>query len=143
MKNIIKKYTNGEITVVWQPHLCVHATTCFNELPKVFIPYERPWINMSGATTDEIINTVDRCPTDALTFFWNKENMEDQKVDEKETEISILKNGPIILKGFFKIKDIDGKYIECKKSVAICRCGLTKNTPYCDGAHKNDFKIDK
>ena len=127
---------------MWQPHLCVHATTCFSELPKVFIPYERPWINMSGATTDEIINTVDRCPTDALTYFWNKEKEEEAKNEEKAAEISIIKNGPIIIKGSFKIKDIDGKEITCKKSVAICRCGLTKNKPYCDGAHKDNFDID-
>jgi CDGSH-type Zn-finger protein/uncharacterized Fe-S cluster protein YjdI len=144
MEKINKKYTNGEITVVWQPHLCVHATICFTELPKVFIPYERPWIKMNGASTDEIINIVEQCPTDALTFYWNKDKKEDKK-DEKEkgAEISIVKNGPFVVKGSFKIKDIDGNEIVCGKSAALCRCGHTKNRPFCDGTHTDiNFKLD-
>jgi len=144
MEKITKKYTNGEITVIWQPHLCVHATTCFTELPKVFIPYERPWIKMDGATTEEIIDTVGRCPTDALTYFWNKKQSQNtENEDAKKTEISIIKNGPFVVKGSFRITDIDGNEIVCQKSAALCRCGRTKNRPFCDGTHTDwKFKLD-
>jgi len=145
MKNIIKKYTNGEITVVWQPKLCVHATTCFTELPKVFIPYERPWIRMDGATTDEIIDTVCKCPTQALSYYWNNEKTDESKNEEdQKTQISIVKNGPFIVKGSFKITDAEGNEIACNKSAALCRCGHSKKQPFCDGAHsKANFNIDK
>ncbi|MFH0867379.1 MAG: (4Fe-4S)-binding protein [Bacteroidota bacterium] len=145
MGKVTKKYTNGEITVVWKPDLCVHATNCFTELPKVFIPYERPWIRMNEALTNEIITTVNSCPTDALTFYWNNEGPKDQqKAGQSTTEISIIKNGPYIVKGAFKITDTDGNEIETQSTASLCRCGYTKKRPFCDGSHvDSDFKIDE
>ncbi len=145
MDKIKKKYTNGEITVVWQPHLCVHATTCFVELPKVFIPYERPWVNMNGATTEEIIDVVLKCPTDALTFHYNKDIIKEEANDKDKDEvvIKVIKNGAFLVKGKFKLINFDGNEIEVGKSTALCRCACTKKRPLCDGSHlKCDFNID-
>jgi uncharacterized Fe-S cluster protein YjdI len=79
MKKIIKKYTNGEITVIWQPDLCVHSGICFTELPDVFDPSDRPWINLKNATTNEIIDVVESCPTEALTFVFNVDEIKTDK----------------------------------------------------------------
>lgn len=67
-KNIKKEYTNGEITVVWQSGLCKHAAECVKNLPAVFKPREQPWINVDNASTAEIIATVHKCPSGALTI---------------------------------------------------------------------------
>ncbi len=63
-----RSYSNNEIKVHWNPKECVHAGTCFRELRKVFDPSRRPRIDMEQGTTDEIIDIVERCPTDALTY---------------------------------------------------------------------------
>ncbi len=70
---IVKHYTNGEITVVWKPELCVHAANCVSGLPTVFAREQKPWVNMKGAATEQIIGTVDNCPTGALSYFRNNE----------------------------------------------------------------------
>ncbi len=66
-KNVVKRYSNGEITVVWQPSLCVHSAICARGLPKVFDPRRRPWITLDDAT-DTIVDQVERCPSGALSI---------------------------------------------------------------------------
>ncbi len=71
---ILKKYSNGEITILWQPALCTHSKNCWNRhtgLPEVFNPMERPWIRMEASTTERIIQQVKFCPSGALTFTYN------------------------------------------------------------------------
>lgn len=141
-KNGIKKeYSNGEITIVWQPALCIHSTFCWRELLAVFNPEKRPWINAFGAPTERIIQQIDRCPTHALTYYYNhkkEENMkekESEKAVSQETQVEMAPNGPLMVTGNLHIKNKDGK-IEIKNGMtAFCRCGSTKNPPYCDGSH--------
>ncbi|WP_295674781.1 (4Fe-4S)-binding protein [uncultured Mucilaginibacter sp.] len=61
-------YTNDDITVVWKPELCRHAARCATQLPTVFNPKAKPWVNMDGATSQEIKEQVARCPTGALSI---------------------------------------------------------------------------
>ncbi|AXF86721.1 hypothetical protein DTO96_102477 [Ephemeroptericola cinctiostellae] len=67
--NTIKKYSNGEITIVWQNGLCQHAGVCVKTLPAVYNPKEKPWIKIENATTAELIAQVERCPTGALSYI--------------------------------------------------------------------------
>lgn len=72
-KEIKKKYTNGEVTIVWQPGKCQHSGNCVKNNPKVFKPKEKPWIDPDASSTEEIINTVEKCPSGALTFYLNSQ----------------------------------------------------------------------
>jgi len=74
MKEITKRYTNGEVTIVWKPGLCIHSANCLRGLPSVFHPGERPWITPEEATSDEIISQVKKCPSGALSFFINDDS---------------------------------------------------------------------
>ncbi len=149
-----REYTNGEITVYWKPSECIHATICYRDLIEVFNPRKRPWVNMKGASTREIIKVVEACPTNALTYKWNKE-IEDNTTDDKDnipqsnkeektpldihqtnTEVRVMNNGPLLVKGEFKIIGADGKEISKKKMASFCRCGQSMNMPFCDGMHR-------
>jgi putative redox protein len=66
-------YANEEITVVWKPELCQHSTRCWTQLPTVFKPSERKWIDPNGAPADRIKEQVHRCPSGALGFVYNGE----------------------------------------------------------------------
>lgn len=72
MKQVKKEYTNGEVTIVWQSHLCKHAAECVKNSPGVFRPKERPWIDASAASSEEIRQTVSKCPSGALTYYDNE-----------------------------------------------------------------------
>lgn len=145
-----KKYTNGEITVFWYPKKCVHATTCYRELIEVFNPRKRPWVNMNGAPTSEIIRVVEKCPTQALAFRYNSE-LENGAPDENTVssagtfvtpaevpvpEARVMRDGPLLLKGNFTLIGTDGKELEHRRIISICRCNESKALPFCDGMHR-------
>lgn len=132
-RKITKKYTNGEVTVVWQPDKCIHSTICFTGLPKVFNPRERPWITPEGGTTQQIIDQVKRCPSGALSYFMNDE--ENKEEAHLESVIEVLSNGPLLIYGTLKLKDKNGEQTLENKTTALCRCGQSSNKPFCDGTH--------
>jgi len=132
-----KEYTNGEITVVWTPRLCDHSAVCISELPKVFDNLKRPWIKMENAPTNDIMSVVDRCPTRALTWFKNetKETKKETPV-VKNTIVRLMKTGPVLISGDFKLLDEEGNVVSCNDRISICRCNKSKRLPFCDGAHR-------
>jgi len=142
-KNTGKEYSNGEVTIVWQPQLCSHAAKCAKSLGSVFRPKERPWIDATGASTDEIISTINTCPSGALSYFLNESNNEKNMQDQpsKSVDIKMLADGPMLLTGDFIITDSKGNKLEKRAKVALCRCGASENKPFCDGEHnKIGFK---
>lgn len=62
-----RDYSNGEIIVHWRPDNCVKCKLCTTGLPQVFNVDARPWVNMKGATTAEIVAQCEQCPDGALT----------------------------------------------------------------------------
>lgn len=67
------KYANQEISVIWKPDLCQHATRCWKQLPQVFNPKIKKWIDPDGAAANEIEQQVKACPSGALAFYYNKD----------------------------------------------------------------------
>lgn len=66
-----RRYTNGEMTIIWRPELCTHSGICARGLPAVFNPARRPWIEPQSAPTAALIDQVRRCPSGALSFEMN------------------------------------------------------------------------
>ena len=146
MSKFDKTYTNGEVTVYWQPDVCIHSTKCFTSLPEVFNPRIRPWVQPEHSTTDKIVETVKNCPSGALSFKYNIELNTDIKKAEEKTEdkpleispvrIEVSHNGPLRVTGTCVIIDKDGNETIKKGKFALCRCGLSSKKPFCDGTHK-------
>lgn len=135
MKDITKKYTNGEVTIVWKPNQCIHSTICFKGLGQVFDPRRRPWITPEQATTEQIIDQIKKCPSGALSYYMNSETADPVKVDA-ETIVETAPNGPLLVYGNVTVKDADGHVTKKHNVTAFCRCGGSANKPFCDGSHK-------
>jgi uncharacterized Fe-S cluster protein YjdI len=134
-----KEYTNGEVTVTWEPEKCIHSAICVKGLPDVFKPNEKPWIKIDAASTEAIVNQVKQCPSGALGFYMTNEN--DKTAETMETKVEILENGPLLVYGTLKVTHKDGSSETKNRTTAFCRCGASANKPYCDGAHVNaEFK---
>ncbi len=138
-KDITKKYSNEDITIVWKPKVCIHSAICFKGLPKAFNPKQKPWVTMEGATTEEIISQIDKCPSGALSYYHNTNvELEEETI---KAQLEIMPNGPLLAYGTIEVKDKDGNKTLKNKTTAFCRCGHSGNKPFCDGSHvKNEFK---
>lgn len=137
--NIVKKYTNGEITVVWKPALCIHSRKCWTGLPAVFDPRVKPWVKMEGAATDAIIAQVDICPSGALSYYRNtgqNDTGAEQPAAGTAVKVEVSKNGPYLVHGEITLKDKHGVETTRTKVTALCRCGRSANKPFCDGTHR-------
>ena len=55
---------------------------------------------------------------------------------KKKTEFRVLKNGPLQVSGKFVLKCSEGKVMETKEMIFLCRCGASANKPFCDGSHR-------
>ena len=67
----MKEYSNGEITIIWNPEKCTHAGICVKTLPSVYNPKEKPWIKIEKATTAELKQQIAQCPSGALSYKIN------------------------------------------------------------------------
>jgi uncharacterized Fe-S cluster protein YjdI len=136
MEDITKKYSNGEVTVVWKPSECIHSGICFRGLGDVFNPRIRPWVTIGGSTTEKIIEQVKKCPSGALSYYLNRDADEPSVKVEAETIVETMINGPLLVYGNVSVKDNSGNITRKNNVTAFCRCGGSSNKPYCDGSHK-------
>jgi uncharacterized Fe-S cluster protein YjdI/CDGSH-type Zn-finger protein len=133
----MKEYTNKEITIYWDPKKCIHSAKCVKGLPGVFDLKNRPWINMRGASSEEIMNVIDKCPSGALSYTKVCEKKEPTVQDQNPVaEIRVTERGPLMVKGECSLVNGKGNVLAKKGPFALCRCGGSKNMPYCDGTHR-------
>jgi uncharacterized Fe-S cluster protein YjdI len=153
-----RKYSNGEITVFWKSSACIHASYCYRDLIEVFDPSRRPWVDMKGSSTEKIIETVNLCPTEALSWKWNEdarnanigadqynhikfrrpELMESESgvPEQSPVSVKIMPDGPLVIKGNFTFIN-GGNTKEMKDAIlSVCRCGTSDHQPFCDGRHR-------
>lgn len=140
-----REYAGDAITVLWDSERCIHSGHCARTLGSVFRPDERPWIDVKGASADEIRRTIDGCPSGALGYLMADQN---QATDPSEPEVEVQpltvtlhENGPLEVVGLVEITD--GSRTTFGERTFLCRCGGSANKPFCDGSHrKNGFSDD-
>jgi uncharacterized Fe-S cluster protein YjdI len=138
MEEVIKEYENDDLVVIWKPNTCIHSEKCFKGLPAVFNPSNRPWVAVNGATSLEIKNQIDTCPSGALSYKLKNEKLMSAEIEDEQI-VEVAKNGPLMVYGNINVKNHDGSETSKHRVTAFCRCGASENKPYCDGSHK---KID-
>lgn len=134
---IIKEYSNGELTIIWQPSKCIHSTLCFRGLPQVFNPQQRPWVKIDAASTERLIEQVNTCPSGALSYKMNHQQAPaPAAVALEAVKVKLVPNGPLLVQGMIEIQDKTGGITTHTAMTALCRCGASANKPYCDGSHQ-------
>ncbi|MDA0196470.1 MAG: CDGSH iron-sulfur domain-containing protein [Bacteroidetes bacterium] len=129
------------ITIHDNRGICAHAGRCTDGLSAVFRLNEEPWIHPDAATKDEIIATINKCPSGALSYSVDEVEHRNR---EGEPTIFIAPNGPYIVSGGPELNDTTRGEGASKEHFTMCRCGGSKNKPFCDGTHwYNKFTDEK
>ncbi len=129
----LRAYQGEAITVHYNRLLCSHAGEC-GKLKSVFDPSRKPWIEPDNGSVEDIVAVVTACPSGALSYSQPGEPPRHAVVHAAGIEIE--KDGP------FRVTDIPlatDRVAEgaCNKKYVLCRCGASKNKPFCDGSHSD------
>jgi uncharacterized Fe-S cluster protein YjdI/CDGSH-type Zn-finger protein len=130
---VIQTYTDGDLTVTFEPRRCIHAAACIRALPDVFDSTARPWIRLERAAADAVIAAVHACPTGALRAAVRGEPVE---IEAEPVSIHASRHGPLVLRGNVRVMTEDGTELVTDKRVALCRCGNSTRMPLCDNSHR-------
>lgn len=129
---IIQNYPGDNITIHFNRSICSGAAECVRGLPSVFKSGDgEDWIRPNEDRVENIVATIRKCPSGALSFSIDNH----VKIDDREiAKISIVENGPYEVEAV----EVTGKPspTNCSTSkMALCRCGHSKNKPFCDYSH--------
>jgi len=125
-------YKGEAITIHDNRGVCSHAGHCTDNLKKVFRMDKEPWIDPDGEETKKIAEVIKMCPSGALSYTLEGDDYKDQ---DRDPSITVSKDGPYRVQGEPDFEDPDGNTPESKEHYALCRCGGSKNKPFCDGSH--------
>ncbi len=131
-KDEILTYEGEEITIHYNRLLCSHAAECGRRQKAAFDSSRKPWIVPDNATKEQIMEVVQACPSGALRYALPGDAPTHAQPDRKG--ITVEKDGPYRVCGIPLASARLAKGASPDKYV-LCRCGASKNKPYCDGSH--------
>lgn len=130
----MQRVAGKDVTIIFDARKCIHARNCVLTLPDVFqAGLKGQWIFPDNADAEDIAHLAQICPSGAIQYERN-----DGGKNEAKPQVNIarvMENGPIAVVAELQI---DGEPVGNR--AVLCRCGKSKNKPYCDGSHiKENF----
>jgi CDGSH-type Zn-finger protein/uncharacterized Fe-S cluster protein YjdI len=129
------KYPGNEIEVSWDRRLCIHVGECGRSGGGLFVGGRNPWCdpNVAGSA-DVVAEVVHRCPTGALTYIRKDGGV--AELAPGRNVVVVANDGPLYLTGDLSIDGAADDQPGARFRAALCRCGASKNKPFCDNSHR-------
>ncbi|WP_429398193.1 ferritin-like domain-containing protein [Mucilaginibacter lappiensis] len=140
----LDEYPAADYKVCDNRGICQHSGFCTDELPEVFRLGKEPFVDQTAASGPRIFQQTKKCPSGALSFSFTDAKLNNEaEAPVNLPTITVSKNGPYRVKGSIKL-DADFLQGASTEHYTLCRCGGSKNKPFCDGSHwYNNFTDDK
>lgn len=129
------RFPGEHIDVEWDGRLCIHIAECGQSEGELFVGGRQPWCDPDLTSTDYVKEVVERCPSGALTYSDKQGNSDECAATDNTVTVSC--NGPYFVKGDLKIDDAPVDMPGVAFRAALCRCGQSRNKPFCDNSHEN------
>lgn len=120
------------VTISYTPVLCSHAGECAKRAGAVFQPSEKPWIKPENGTLSNILDVMAACPSGALRVSIGEGS--EQHLSSPNVEIRVEEHGPYWVRNV-KLDGVFNGVGASRSKYVLCRCGQSKNKPFCDGTH--------
>jgi CDGSH-type Zn-finger protein len=127
-----ENYVGTRITIHDNRALCAHAGHCTEGLPAVFRESTQPWIDADAATVEEIVAIIGKCPSGALSYSIDGVEHRDR---EGTPRVEATRNGPYAVSGGVELLGMSFGEGASTEHYTLCRCGASRNKPFCDGSH--------
>lgn len=138
--NPVHPFPGQAVQVNWDARLCIHVGECGRANNDLFVGGRKPWCQPDLVTLEDTVEVVHRCPTGALTYARADGVAE---APAAENTAVIANNGPLYLTGDLAIDGAAADMPGVATRAALCRCGLSKNKPFCDNSHEAGGFVDR
>jgi CDGSH-type Zn-finger protein/uncharacterized Fe-S cluster protein YjdI len=124
------EHIEGEsLTLLYETKKCIHARFCVTGAPKVFLANVKgPWIDPDGIEVDRLVEIAHACPSGAIRY-----TRKDGKHDETPPPVNLIairEAGPYAVRAEIRLNGEPAGF-----RATLCRCGASKNKPFCDSSH--------
>ena len=118
-----------DLTLVVDMSRCIHSRFCVTGAPKTFIAnVEGPWLHPDESDAELLVRIAHDCPSGAIGYR-GKDGVADE-VAPKVNMMRLRENGPNAIHAPLVVSGKPDGF-----RATFCRCGQSKNKPYCDGSH--------
>lgn len=129
----VKTYHGETVKVCWHRDLCLHVGECGRANDALFVAKRDPWCDPDEVSIERVAEIVERCPTGALSYVRNDGIQEKRP---SENTVHIANDGPLYLRGQLEIQGAAPEMKGVRYRAALCRCGASRNKPFCDNRHQ-------
>lgn len=134
-------FPGDDVDVTWDKRLCIHVQECVKAKGELFVTGRKPWGDPNVTDADYVVEVVSRCPTGALTV--TRKDGGTGETSPETNRVVIANNGPLYVTGRLEIDGAADDMEGVKVRAALCRCGDSKNKPFCDNSHEEAGFIDR
>ena|SRR5215217_142854 len=125
-------YEGDGVTMTDDRRYCTHAGFCGDRFTTVWVMIHQ---TKDPEVRERLMAMVRRCPSGRLAYSVPPDP-HDVEPEFDPPSIGIEPNGPIWVRGGVAIESEDGSTYEVRNRMTLCRCGRSRNKPFCDGSHK-------
>jgi len=119
-----------DIAIRFDVERCIHSRQCVMNAPRVFLANVKgPWLHPETDTVEHLVHVAQSCPSGAITY-----QRLDGGEEENAPEVNVIytrENGPYACQGVLNINEQRPIF-----RATLCRCGKSKNKPFCDNTHR-------
>jgi CDGSH-type Zn-finger protein/uncharacterized Fe-S cluster protein YjdI len=130
----ITRYPGKDVDVTWDQRLCIHVGECGRAKGELFVGGRQPWCQPDLTTLADVVDVCQRCPSGALVY--EAGDGRPREAPAPANTVIVSYNGPYFVRGELAIEGAPGDMAGIRFRVALCRCGQSKNKPFCDGSHE-------